>query len=74
MQSTLVTINRLEVPWLSDNVVVYKVLEQKMDKVEGNLSKMVEENVNQIKKSVFESNLFKTLNKQYPAQKYVKGI
>ena len=59
---------------VSDNVVVYKVLEQKMDKVDSNLSKMVEENVNQIKKSVFESNLFKTLNKQYPAQKYVKGI
>jgi len=59
---------------VSDNVVVYKVLEQKMDKVDSNLSKMVEENVNQIKKSVFETNLFKTLNKQYPAQKYVKGI
>ncbi len=59
---------------VSDNVVVYKVLEQKMDKVDSNLSKMVEDNVNQIKRSVFESNLFKTLNKQYPAQKYVKGI
>ncbi len=59
---------------VSDNVVVYKVLEQKMDKVDNNLSKVVEGNVNQIKKSVFESNLFKTLNKQYPAQKFVKGI
>ena len=59
---------------VSDNVVVYKVLEQKMDKVDSNLSKAVEGNVNQIKKSVFESNLFKTLNKQYPAQKFVKGI
>jgi len=59
---------------VSDNVVVYKIVEQKMDKIDNNLSKLVEGNVNQIKKSVFESNLFKTLNEQYPAQKYVKGI
>jgi len=59
---------------VSDSVVVYNVLEQKMDKVDSNLSKTVEGNVNQIKRSVFESNLFKTLNKQYPTQKYVKGI
>ena len=59
---------------VSDNAIVYKVLEQKMDKVDDNLSKAVEDNVNQIKKSVFESNLFKMLNKQYPAQKFVKGI
>ncbi len=59
---------------VSDNVVVYKVTEQKMDKVDSNLSKMVEGNANQIKKNVFESNLFKALSKQYPTQKYVKGI
>ena len=59
---------------VSDSVIVYKVLGQKMDKVDSNLSKSSEENVNQIKKNVFESNLFKTLNKQYPAQKFVKGI
>jgi len=59
---------------VSDNVVVYKVTEQKMDQVDSNLSKKVEGNANQIKRSVFEANLFKTLNKQYPAQKYVKGI
>ncbi|NKQ41940.1 MAG: hypothetical protein HF962_10295 [Sulfurovum sp.] len=59
---------------VSNNVIVYKIVEQKMDKVDNNLSKTVEENVNQIKDSVFESNLFKTLNKQYPAQKFVKGI
>jgi len=59
---------------VSDSVVVYKIVEQKMDKVDNNLSQRVEGDVNQIKRSVFESNLFKTLNKQYPTQKYVKGI
>jgi len=59
---------------VSDSVVVYKIVEQKMGKADNNLSKMVEGNVNQIKRSVFESNLFKRLDEQYPAQKYVKGI
>jgi len=59
---------------VSDNVVVYKIIEQKMDKVDSNLSQSIEGDVNQIKRSVFESNLFKRLNTQYPAQKYVKGI
>jgi len=57
-----------------DSVVVYKVIEQKMDQVDSNLSKKVEGNANQIKRSVFESNLFRALSKQYPTQKYVKGI
>jgi peptidyl-prolyl cis-trans isomerase D len=59
---------------VSDNVVVYKIVEQKMDNVDSNLSKMIEGDVNKIKKSVFEANLFKTLNEKYPTQKFVKGI
>jgi peptidyl-prolyl cis-trans isomerase D len=59
---------------VSDNVVVYKIVEQKMDSVDRNLTTTVEGYVNQIKKSVFEANLFKTLNETYPAQKFVKGI
>jgi peptidyl-prolyl cis-trans isomerase D len=59
---------------VSDNVVVYKIVEQKMDSVDRNLTTTVEGYVIQIKKSVFEANLFKTLNETYPAQKFVKGI
>ncbi len=57
-----------------DNIVVYNIIEQKMDKVDTNLSKSIKKDVNQIKRRVFESNLFKRLNTQYPVQKYVKGI
>jgi len=59
---------------VSDNVIVYKIVEQKMDSVDSNLSKLVEGDAKKIKKGVFEANLFKTLNEKYPAQKFVKGI
>jgi len=59
---------------VSDSVVVYKIVEQKMDTVDNNLTKGIENDVNKIKRDVFEANLFKRLNQQYPPQKYVKGI
>ncbi len=59
---------------VSNSAVVYKIVEQKIDKADDNLSKIAENSANSIKKAVFESNLFKTLNKAYPAQKFVKGI
>jgi len=59
---------------ISNSIVIYKIVEQKMDNIDNNLSKMVKGNVDNIKRSVFEANLFKTLNEKYPAQKFVKGI
>lgn len=59
---------------VSDNVVIYKVDAQKMDLVDSNLSEIVAKNVSQIKKSIFEKNLFEALGKKYPTQKFVKGI
>jgi len=59
---------------LSDNLVVYKIVDQKLNDVDSNLSKVVENDANRIKKSVFESNLFKVLGKKYQIQKFVKGI
>ena len=59
---------------VSDAVVIYKVVDQKMEIVDNNLSKNLEGDANQIKKSVFEKNLFKALNDKYSVEKYVKGI
>jgi len=59
---------------VSENIVVYNVVNQKIDEVDSNLSKSLEGNVNDIKKGVFETNLFKALNNKYAIEKYVKGI
>ncbi len=59
---------------VSDNVVVYKITDQKMGKVDSNLSKVVKREANTIKKDIFESNLFKVLDSKYKTEKYVKGI
>ena len=59
---------------VSDAVVIYKVVDQKMEIVDNNLSKNLESDADRIKKSVFEKNLFKALNDKYSVEKYVKGI
>lgn len=59
---------------LSESVVVYSVIKQKIDEVDTNLTTSLQANVNDIKNSVFESNLFKTLSEKYSTEKYVKGI
>ncbi len=59
---------------ISDAMVVYKIIDQKMDNVDSNMSKIVANDADKIKKSLFESSLFKVLDKKYKTQKYVKGI
>ncbi len=59
---------------LSSRVVVYKVIDQKIDNPDSNLTREVQGETNQIKRRVFESALFKQLNTQFPVKAYVKGL
>jgi len=59
---------------LSNRVVVYKITDQKIDNPDTNLTQRVQNETNQIKRSVFENTLFKKLNTQFPVKAYAKGL
>ncbi len=57
-----------------DKVIVYKILEQKLLPMDDNQSAFVKETANKLKQSIFESNLIKMLDKQYPTEVYMGGL
>jgi peptidyl-prolyl cis-trans isomerase D len=57
-----------------DKVVVYNIVEQKLQSMDSNKSDSVKQTVNQVKKKIFESNLLKMLDKKYPTEVYVEGL
>jgi peptidyl-prolyl cis-trans isomerase D len=60
---------------LSDKVVVYNILEQKMiSGKDSNITDFVNNSVNQIKRQDFESNLLKSLGQKYKTQVFVEGL
>jgi peptidyl-prolyl cis-trans isomerase D len=59
---------------LSKRVVVYKIIDQRVNAVDENLTKNVQNEADQIKKRVFENALFKKLNEQFPVKAYAKGL
>ncbi len=59
---------------LSNRMVVYKIVDQRVNTVDENLTKNVQNEADQIKKRVFENALFKKLNEQYPVKAYAKGL
>jgi len=59
---------------LSNRVVVYKIVDQKIGNPDANLTQRVQNETNQVKRSVFENALFKKLNTQFPVKAYVKGL
>jgi peptidyl-prolyl cis-trans isomerase D len=59
---------------VSDKVVVYNVLEQKLSTVDENQTETVKQTVNTMKQNTFESNLIKLLDKKYPTETYVGGL
>ena len=54
-----------------DKVIVYNIIEQKLLSVDENQTETVKQTVNQMKKKIFESNLLKMLDKQYPTEVYM---
>ena len=59
---------------LSDKVIVYNILEQKLSPMDENQTETVKQTVNTLKQNTFESNLIKLLDKKYPTQTYVEGL
>jgi len=59
---------------VSDNVIVYKVMEQKLLPMDGNQTDLVKQTVNQVKQNIFESNLVKALDEKYPTEVYMEGL
>jgi peptidyl-prolyl cis-trans isomerase D len=59
---------------LSNRVVVYKIIDQKMGMADANLTASVKNETNQIKQRVFENALFQKLNSQFPVKAYAKGL
>ena len=57
-----------------DKVIVYNILEQKLDPVDANETNFVKETVNKLKQNTFESNLIKMLDKKYPTEVYMGGL
>ncbi len=57
-----------------DKVIVYKILEQKLLPMDDNQTAFVKETANKLKQSIFESNLIKMLDKQYPTEVYMGGL
>ena len=59
---------------LSDKVIVYSVIEQKLLPLDDNKTDVVKQTVNQVKQNIFESNLIKVLDKKYPTEVYMEGL
>ena len=59
---------------ISDKVIVYKIIEQKLVKMDENKTDLVKQTVNQLKQNIFESNLIKVLDKKYPTEVYMEGL
>jgi len=59
---------------VSDKVVVYTILEQKVMIADVNQTKSAMQTVNKLKQNMFESNLIKLLDKQYPTEAYMGGL
>lgn len=57
-----------------DKVIVYNILEQKLNPVTANETNFVKETVNKLKQNTFESNLIKMLDKKYPTEVYMGGL
>jgi len=60
---------------LSDNkIVVYNIVDQKLDKPDTNKTKMLEPTVAKIKADIFQANLINQLNQKYQTKLYRKGL
>ncbi|RUM69923.1 MAG: hypothetical protein DSZ08_05560, partial [Sulfurovum sp.] len=57
-----------------DKIVVYTIIEQKLLAVDDNSTTSVKQTVERMKKTVFDANFLKVLDKKYPTQTYVRGL
>ena len=59
---------------VSNKVIVYNIIEQKLLPMDQNQTDFVKQTVSELKQSTFESNLIRMLDKQYPTEVYMGGL
>ena len=59
---------------VSDKMIVYNIIEQKVENLDNNNTELVKQTVNQIKDNIFESNLIKMLDNKYSTEVYMEGL
>ena len=59
---------------VSNKVVVYNIMAQKLLPADGNQTKIVKQTVNTTKQRVFERNFLKMLDTKYPTEVYMGGL
>jgi peptidyl-prolyl cis-trans isomerase D len=59
---------------VSNKIVVYSILEQKILPADEKMTEMYKKTVNKTKQNVFESNLIKVLDSKYPTEVYMGGL
>jgi len=57
-----------------DKIIVYNILEQRIDAIDENTSQLLQDSMNSLKKNIFEANLIQLLDKKYPTETYVNGL
>jgi peptidyl-prolyl cis-trans isomerase D len=74
VQKLFTSLEKKGIITLSNRVVVYKIVDQKMRAVDANLTQQIAGETDAIKRRLFEGALFQLLNNQYPVKAYVKGL
>ncbi|MEA2047894.1 MAG: peptidylprolyl isomerase [Campylobacterota bacterium] len=59
---------------ISNKIVIYSILDQKLLPIDENQTSFVKQTVNKLKQSTFESNLIKMLHDKYPTEVYMGGL
>ncbi len=59
---------------VSDKIIVYNVIGQKLLPMDENKTDLVKQTVNQVKQNIFESNLVRALDEKYPTEVYMEGL
>ncbi len=59
---------------LSDNIIIYNIIEQKLLPMDSNSSDLRRERSEKMKQGILESNLIKALETRYPTEVYMGGL
>jgi len=74
LQNILTSSTKSGIIVLSNRVVVYNVIEQKIDPIDTNMTKELTPFVHNLKSELYQSNLIRTLHTQYKTEVYMKGL
>jgi peptidyl-prolyl cis-trans isomerase D len=55
-------------------IVVYNIVDQKIEKTDDNMTKIINPIANKLKSDIYQSNLVEQLNAKYQTEVYAKGL